>query len=121
MATCILIVDDQEELRRLVRMTLAQGGYELYEADTGARALQCLTTVKPELVVLDAMMPGDMDGFQVCDVIKHQMELNIKVVMLSAKGQQADLEEGRKVGADAYLVKPFSPLELIKIVEDLLA
>ena len=121
MATRILIVDDQGELRRLVRMTLEYGDYELHEADNGVRAIQFLDVVKPELVVLDVMMPGGTDGYQVCDRIKHQLELkNIKVVMLSAKGQLADLEKGRLAGADAYLVKPFSPLELITIVERLL-
>lgn len=121
MAARILIVDDQSELRRLVRMTLEYGDYELHEADNGARALQLLETVKPELVVLDVMMPGDMDGYRVCDMIKNQPGSNIKVVMLSAKGQQTDLKEGRLAGADAYLVKPFSPLELIATVEKLLA
>lgn len=121
MATRILIVDDQGELRRLVRMTLEYGDYELHEADNGIRALQLVDAVKPELVVLDVMMPGGMDGYHVCDRIKHQLELkNIRVVMLSAKGQLADLEKGRLAGADAYLVKPFSPLELIAIVERLL-
>jgi len=121
MTTRILIVDDQGELRRLVRMTLEYGDYELHEADNGIRALQLVDAVKPELVVLDIMMPGGMDGYQVCDKIKHQLELkNIRVVMLSAKGQLANLEKGRLAGADAYLVKPFSPLELIAIVERLL-
>lgn len=121
MTTRILIVDDQGELRRLVRMTLEYGDYELHEADNGVRAMQLVNVVKPELVVLDVMMPGGMDGYQVCDMIRHQLELkNIRVVMLSAKGQLADLEKGRLAGADAYLVKPFSPLELIAIVERLL-
>jgi|SRR5665647_241920 len=121
MTTRILIVDDQGELRRLVRMTLEYGDYELHEADNGIRALQLVDAVKPELVVLDVMMPGGMDGYQVCDRIKHQLKLkNIRVVMLSAKGQLADLEKGRLAGADAYLAKPFSPLELIAIVERLL-
>lgn len=121
MAARILIVDDQAELRRLVRLTLEYGGNELHEADNGVCALQLLDIVKPELVVLDVMMPGDMDGYRVCDMIKRQPGSNIKVVMLSAKGQQADLKEGRLAGADAYLIKPFSPLELIATVERLLA
>lgn len=108
MTTHILIVDDQGELRRLVRMTLEYGDYELHEADNGVHAIQLVKVVKPELVVLDVMMPGGMDGYQVCDRIKHQLGLkNIRVVMLSAKGQLSDLEKGRLAGADAYLVKPF--------------
>lgn len=121
MAARILIVDDQAELRRLVWLTLEYGNHELHEADNGIRALQLLDTVKPELVVLDVMMPGDINGCQVCDMIRRQSGSNIKVVMLSAKGQQTDLEEGQLAGADAYLVKPFSPLELVATVEKLLA
>ena len=122
MNTRILIVDDQDELRKLVRMTLEYADYVLYEAENGARALELLKAVQPQLVVLDAMMPGGLDGFQVCEIIKSSPETcNIQVLMLSAKGQKSDLEQGQRVGADAYLVKPFSPLELIDKVESLLA
>lgn len=118
----ILIVDDQDELRKLVRMTLEYADYELYEAENGTQALESLAVVQPELVVLDVMMPGRLDGFQVCESIKsHPDTKNIWVLMLSAKSQKTDLEMGRHAGADAYLVKPFSPLELINKVEMLLA
>ena len=121
MAVRILIVDDRGELRRLVKMTLEPGNYELLEADSSASALQMLNTVKPELVVLDVMLPGSMNGYQICDMIKQQPDTkNTKVVMLSAKGQLADLEKGRLTGADAYLVKPFSPMKLMTTVEQLL-
>ena len=118
----ILIVDDQGELRKLVRMTLEYADYELHEAENGARALELVGSVRPTLVVLDVMMPGGMDGLEVCEIIKARPETrNTKVLILSARGQFADLEAGRHAGADGYLVKPFSPLELIEKAERLLA
>lgn len=118
----ILIVDDQSELRKLVRMTLESSDYELHEAGNGSRTLELLGVIKPHLVVLDIMMPGAVDGLEVCETIKNNPELKrIKVVLLSANGQQADLKRGRQAGAEAYLVKPFSPLELIETVDRLLA
>jgi len=121
MKTRILIVDDQGELRKLVRMTLEYADYELHEAENGARALELLEVVRPGLVVLDVMMPGGLDGFQVCEIIKSRPETRkTRVLMLSARGQKTDLEQGQRAGADAYLVKPFSPLELIDKVERLL-
>lgn len=118
----ILIVDDQGELRKLVRMTLDFGDYELHEAENGQRALELVKVVQPDLVILDVMMPGDMDGYQVCEILKQDSsEQNPYVILLTARGQKRDLEEGERVGADNYLVKPFSPLELIDIVKNTLA
>lgn len=122
MKTRILIVDDQGELRQLVRMTLEYADYELHEAENGVRALELMPSVCPTLVVLDVMMPGGMDGLKVCEIIKAKPETrNTQVLILSARGQLADLDAGRRAGADGYLVKPFSPLELIEKVERLLA
>lgn len=118
----ILIVDDQGELRKLVRMTLDFGDYELHEAENGQRALELAKVVQPDLVILDVMMPGDVDGYQVCEILKQDSsEKNPYVILLTARGQKRDLEEGERVGADNYLVKPFSPLELIDIVKNTLA
>ena len=109
-------------MRKLVRMTLEYEDYELHEAENGARALELVESVQPGLVVLDVMMPGGMDGLKVCEIIKAKSETRrTKVLILSARGQFADLEAGRCAGADGYLVKPFSPLELIEKVERLLA
>ena len=118
----ILIVDDQSELRKLVRMTLESGNYELHEAENGARALEISSVIKPDLVILDVMMPGDINGYQVCEKLKKGGGKNTPyVVLLTARGQKSDLEEGQNVGADSYLVKPFSPLELIDNIENALA
>lgn len=114
----ILIVDDQGELRKLVRMTLEFGDYELHEAEDGDRALELIKVVKPDVVILDVMMPGEVDGYQVCEQIKSNGETaSPYVILLTARGQKSDLEKGEKAGADAYLVKPFSPLELIETVK----
>lgn len=117
----ILIVDDHVELRKLVRMTLDFSDYELHEAEDGQRALELVKVIQPDLVILDVMMPGEIDGYQVCESIKKSGTEKIPYVMLlTARGQKVDLDEGDRVGADGYLVKPFSPLELIKNVKHML-
>ena len=116
----ILIVEDQPDIRKLIRMTLEFGEFELLEADNGVDGLNAAIAARPDLVLLDVMMPGELDGFQVCERIKSRPDLqHIKVVMLTARGQQTDLNAGDKAGANAYLTKPFSPLELIDTVERL--
>jgi CheY-like chemotaxis protein len=118
----LLIVDDQADIRKLIRMTLEFEGYTLIEAQDGAEALRLANSSKPALMLLDVMMPGELDGFQVCEQIKKDPALaDTRIVMLTARGQQSDLERGRKAGADAYLTKPFSPLELIDTIERLAA
>ncbi|MGE5469496.1 MAG: response regulator [Bacteroidota bacterium] len=114
----ILIVDDQSDLRKLIRMTLEPLGCDLHEAENGLAALSLVRSVKPEVVILDAMMPGGVDGYQVCQAIKSDPQTRrIKVIMVTARGQKTDIEEGQRVMADCYLVKPFSPLRLIEEVE----
>lgn len=116
----ILIVDDQSELRKLVRMTLDFGDYELYEAEDGQQALDVTRMIQPDLVILDVMMPGKVDGYQVCQKLKLENTGKIPYVMLlTARGQKTDLEEGKRVGADKYIVKPFSPLELIGNIKNI--
>ncbi|MDQ3458567.1 MAG: response regulator [Deinococcota bacterium] len=114
----ILVVDDQAEVRMLVRMTLELGDYAILEADTGLRALELIELERPQVVVLDIMMPGDFDGYGVCREIRSRPEhASTFVCLLTARGQQADIEQGKEAGADAYLIKPFSPAELISLVE----
>lgn len=114
----VLIVDDQADIRKLVRMTLDIGHIEVCEADTAESALQMIPRVRPTVVLMDIMMPGDMDGLEACRRIKSDPDLaNTIVILLSARGQQFDLAAGKTAGADAYLVKPFSPLELLDTVD----
>lgn len=120
MPTKLLIVEDQPDMRKLIRMTLEFEGYELLEAENGMEGLRIAQATRPALVLLDVMMPGELDGYQVCERLKAHPETRAaRVLMLTARGQAADIEHGRVVGADAYLTKPFSPLELIDTIERL--
>ncbi len=114
MSLRILIVEDQPDIRKLIRMTLEFGDHELFEADNGDAGYQTATARHPQLMLLDVMMPGSMDGLQVCAKLKQDPRFrDIYIVMLTARGQLADIEAGTRAGADAYLIKPFSPLELM--------
>jgi len=118
----ILIVEDQPDIRKLIRMTLEFEDYEIHEAADGAFGLRMASAVGPDLVLLDVMMPGELDGLQVCQRIKSDPRLaHIKVVLLTARGQARDREAGQQSGADDYLVKPFSPAVLVQTVQRLLA
>lgn len=113
----ILIVDDQSELRKLIRMTLEPLGCDLHEAETGMAALAMVRSLKPSVVILDVMLPGGVDGYQVCQAIKADPATRqTRVIMVTARGQQVDIEEGLRARADCYLVKPFSPLQLMQEV-----
>lgn len=117
----ILVVDDQQDIRELVRMTLEIDGHEVHEADNGQAALRLAGQLSPDLMLLDVMMPGGLDGLDVCRRIKQQAggggaPAQMKVVMLSACGMKADQRAGLAAGADGYLTKPFSPRELLAVV-----
>jgi CheY-like chemotaxis protein len=102
-------------------MTLELTDSEIHEAVDGASALVLIERLRPELVLLDVMMPGACDGYQVCERIKRDAELaSTQVVLLTARGQAGDIATGRAAGADGYLVKPFSPLELIEQIDTML-
>jgi CheY-like chemotaxis protein len=114
----ILIVDDQADIRRLISLTLG-GQYDLLEAGDGATAMAMVETGRPDAVILDVMMPGDLDGFDVLAKIKGDPATrSICVVMLTAKGQASDIDSAIGKGADAYLVKPFSPLQLTRVLQE---
>jgi len=118
----VLIVEDQSDIRKLIRMTLEFEAYEIHEASDGASGLRMARAVMPSIVLLDVMMPGELDGLQVCQAIKADPKLRgVTVVLLTARGQARDQEAGRAAGADEYLVKPFSPLQLIDTIERLMA
>jgi DNA-binding response OmpR family regulator len=110
----ILIVEDQPDIRQLIRMTLEFGDHELHEADNGDDGFHMAKALLPQIMLLDIMMPGSMDGLQVCTKLKQDPKYQgIKIVLLTARGQQTDITAGTEAGADAYLIKPFSPLELM--------
>jgi CheY-like chemotaxis protein len=117
----ILIVEDQQDIRRLIEMVFEDSDYELAEATNAADALAHARTFMPQLVLMDVMMPGDMDGIEACALLKSDPAYGKPVVvMLSAKTQQADFDRGSNAGADAYLSKPFSVAVLESTVQMLL-
>lgn len=117
----VLIVEDQADIRKLIRMTLEFEDYEIHEASDGCFGLNLARATRPDIVLLDVMMPGELDGLQVCQHLKNDPATrHVKVVLLTARGQARDRNAGQQAGADEYLVKPFSPLQLIETIERLL-
>lgn len=114
----ILIIDDHPDIRRLLSVTLG-GEFVILEAHDGASGLAAILTHRPQAVLLDVMMPGELDGLQVLDAIKSNPLLkDTLVVMLTARGQSTDYQEGLARGADAYFIKPFSPLRVVNWLLD---
>ena len=117
----ILIIEDQSDIRRLIRMTLEFENHEIHEATHGQEGLAMAATLRPDLILCDVMMPGGLDGLQVCTRLKADPALaGVPVWLLTARAQAKDRDAGEKAGADGYLVKPFSPLELIDTVDGIL-
>jgi two-component system, OmpR family, response regulator len=106
----ILVVDDDNDILQLVTIHLTREGYEVLQAQNGQQALELLEEAEVGLAILDVMMPG-MDGFSLTKIIANEMD--IPVILLTAKGQIADKEQGFKSGTEDYLVKPFEPKELL--------
>jgi len=121
MAKKILAVDDERHIVRLVQINLMKEGYEVVTAGTGREALDKVRSEKPDLVVMDVMMP-EMDGFEALEKMKADPTMqNIPVIMLTAKAQDADVFAGWQKGADLYLTKPFNPAELLSFVRRIFA
>lgn len=117
----ILLVDDEESLRKLVRATLESSAYELLEAADGRQGLEIARRERPALVLLDIAMPG-LDGLQVCQQLKgNPATRDTVVIMLTALGQEADRQRGFEAGADDYFTKPFSPIALLNKVNEVLS
>lgn len=117
----ILIVEDHADIRRLIRMTLEFEPVEIHEAPDAEAGLAAARALKPDLVLLDLMMPGGMDGLALCRALRAEPALAfVPVVMLSARGQASDRQAGLDAGANAYLVKPFSPMQLLDLTGSLL-
>src|ERR1041384_518089 len=113
----ILAVDDERHIVRLVEVNRARAGYQVVTAFDGREALTKVESEKPDLVVLDVMMPY-MDGFEVLRNLKaNPVTAEIPVIMLTAKAQDADVFRGWQSGVDCYLTKPFNPMELLTFVK----
>ena len=105
----ILVVDDEQDIRELIEYNLRKRGFETLGAATGEIALQLAREEHPALMVLDLMLPG-MDGLDVCRILKNDARTeDICIIMLTAKGEEADIVRGLEIGADDYVTKPFSP------------
>jgi DNA-binding response OmpR family regulator len=110
----ILVIDDEEDMRNLLQMYLENSGFHCIEASNGTEGLQAVKTLSPDLIILDIMMP-DEDGFQVCKKIRE--ESSVPIIFLSAKGEEWDKVKAFQLGGDDYIVKPFSPGELIARIQ----
>lgn len=116
----ILIVDDEKDILELVRLSLEREGYQVVCAESGEKALELAGTAKPDLVVLDLMLPG-IDGLEVAKSIRNDARIKtIPILMLSAKGEESDIITGLELGADDYVTKPFSPKILIARIRSVL-
>jgi DNA-binding response OmpR family regulator len=116
----ILLVDDQESVQKLLDAILKVRNYEVSYASNGVDAIDLALNLRPDLILLDVMMPG-MDGFKVCQTLKgNSSTREVPVVFLTARGDDADREMGKRVGASGFVKKPFRSAELLGIISDLL-
>jgi DNA-binding response OmpR family regulator len=117
----VLAVDDDPIILRLLQLNLELEGHEVLTAADGRDGLETIRRERPEIVLLDVMMPH-LDGFQVCSAVRADPDPELAatpIVILSAKAQEADIATGLGAGADAYITKPFDPLELVGLVDRL--
>ncbi|MBN2645813.1 MAG: response regulator transcription factor [Desulfuromonadaceae bacterium] len=116
----ILIVEDEEDILALIHYNLVREGYQVLTATTGEEGLQCVRHYLPDLVLLDLMLPA-MDGLDVCRALKRDVKTRaVPIVMLTAKGEEADIVTGLELGAADYVTKPFSPKVLLARIKAVL-
>ena len=116
----VLIVDDDPDIIRLVSYNLMQAGFEVVTAGTGRQALEIAERQPPDLIILDLMLP-DVDGMEVCRSLRaHELSTHVPIIMLTARGEEIDRVIGFELGADDYVMKPFSPRELVLRVKSIL-
>ncbi len=116
----ILLVDDESDFRRAVRVRLEASGYEVIEAVDGAQGVEMAKEQRPDLIILDLMLPR-IAGYNVARLLKgDELCENIPIIMLTARAQEMDVNIGLAVGADAYITKPFRPDDLLETINRLL-
>ncbi|GMV94009.1 MAG: DNA-binding response regulator [Candidatus Hydrogenedentota bacterium] len=116
----ILVVDDEEDILELVNYNLAKAGYKVHCVATGGEAVKSARELIPDLVVLDLMLPG-LDGLEVCTLLKNDPKTSeAAIIMLTARGEEADVVRGLELGADDYITKPFSPRILLARIKAVL-
>ncbi len=117
----ILIVDDEEEIRKLVAATLPKIDCEVLSAESGEEAVKIAKNKKPDLIMMDINMPGRYDGLQATSLIKNDPGTrDCFIILLTSFGADRDKQKGFEAGADDYFVKPFSPLELLRKIDEIL-
>jgi len=119
----ILIVDDEPSIVVPIQFLMQQQGYNVIVAENGHDALDMIYQYKPDLVLLDIMLPG-IDGYEVCEIVRLNPELrDVRIIFLTAKGREVEIAKGLALGADAYIIKPFSNAELVArvktVIEDI--
>ncbi|TAN61966.1 response regulator transcription factor [bacterium] len=115
----LLIVDDEQDLAEMIKFRLEANGYETLLAHDGQAALDTARKEKPDLIILDLMLPK-MDGYKVCGLLKNDSRYSrIPIIIFTAKGQEDDMKLGREAGANAYLTKPFDPAALLGKIKEL--
>ncbi|MGE5327946.1 MAG: response regulator transcription factor [Deltaproteobacteria bacterium] len=114
----VLVVEDENPIRRFININLVRNGFEVFEAESGEKALQIAKTVIPDVIILDIMLPG-MSGFEACELLSKEFP-NTAIIMLTAKTQGMDKVMGLELGADDYISKPFDPLELVARIRAIL-
>jgi DNA-binding response OmpR family regulator len=120
MAKRVLIADDEPNIVASLEFLMEQAGYEVKVAANGQEALELAASFRPDLVLLDVMMPGK-NGYEVCQSLKSDPATRaVKVIMLSAKGRDIEVAKGLELGADAYVTKPFSTRDLVAQIRDML-
>lgn len=116
----IVVVDDDAPLRRIVAVTLTRVGHEVVDVGEGAAALDACSASRPDLVILDVMMPG-MSGLDAARALRQNPHMDgLPIIVLTARVQESDIEQGFEAGADDYIIKPFSPRDLASRVSALL-
>ncbi len=121
MTSIVLVVDDEDMTRKLLRLMLERDGFTILEAEDGQQALEVIAESKPDIVILDVMMPN-MDGFTTCQELRSQPETaDLPIILLSARTQAEAVRTGLQSGADRYMTKPISKPELVQTITDLLA
>jgi DNA-binding response OmpR family regulator len=116
----ILIVDDEPSIVVQIQFLMEQQGYNVIVAKNGEDALDIILKYKPDLILLDIMLPG-IYGYEVCEIVRLNPDFrNVKIIFLAAKGREVEIAKGMALGADAYIIKPFSNTEVISKVKELL-
>ena len=117
----ILTVDDEPSIVVPIQFLMEQQGYNVIVAVNGEDALDIILKYKPDLILLDIMLPG-IYGYEVCEIVRLNPDFrNVKIIFLAAKGREVEIAKGLALGADAYITKPFSNTELVSKVKELLA